>query len=83
MMTVKANAIIAKPNDYKVCGKCSSINWYENQNCHACGHTKFTADKRAVFDEVDSYIDIEYDHNEEFYDTHPEIDAGDYTYIEI
>ena len=70
-MQAKANAIIAKPNDYKVCVNCSSINWYENQNCHGCGNTKFIANKKKIFDEVDLYIDIEYDHNEEFYDTHP------------
>lgn len=82
-MTVTANTIIAKSTDYKVCKHCSSINWYEKTYCHTCGHTQFTTDKRAVVEEADSYIDLEYDYRQELYEEHPEIDVGDRTFIEV
>ena len=28
--------IAGKPNDYKKCPECHSINWYENENCVNC-----------------------------------------------
>lgn len=34
-------AVAGKPDDYKVCSNCNSINWYENDSCHNCDKTKF------------------------------------------
>ncbi len=35
------NRIVGKPDDYIKCKSCISLNWYENGNCVACGHTLF------------------------------------------
>lgn len=32
-MNHKLSRIIAKPDDYRVCPKCRTINWYENGEC--------------------------------------------------
>ena len=28
--------IAGKINDYKICGQCGQINWYENESCINC-----------------------------------------------
>lgn len=33
--------ITSNPQDYKKCEDCGLINWYENENCWACGSTYF------------------------------------------
>jgi len=34
--------IAGKPEDYKKCLRCGSVNWYENETCINCGYNKFT-----------------------------------------
>lgn len=82
-MKVMANEIIAKPSDYKSCKKCKSLNWYENEICHACDHTKFTNNEDIIIGEANEYIAIDYDYNEEFYETHEDIDPGDEAIITV
>jgi len=82
-MKAMANNIIAKPSDYKVCKKCKSINWYENGECHICDHPQFTTNEDIIIGEANEYIGIEYDNNEEFYDTHDDVDPGDEAIITI
>ena len=40
--------IIGKPSDFKICIDCSSINWYENEECHECGGKYFEQDDDEV-----------------------------------
>lgn len=33
--------VLSKKTDYKMCVKCKSVNWYENQTCWNCDSSKF------------------------------------------
>lgn len=42
--------IFCKPTDYKVCSKCSTINWYENEFCvsYSCVSKEFNSQTHDV-----------------------------------
>ena len=33
--------IVTKESDFKVCKKCNTLNWYENEECRECGSILF------------------------------------------
>ena len=41
--------IETKPSDFKVCKKCGSLNWYENESCFNCGAEEFDESEEAVW----------------------------------
>lgn len=51
--------ILGKPSDYKICKKCGSINWYENEEC-VCNSTDFKESEEDVIkwcnDEYDFWM---------------------------
>ena len=49
-MEADLNNIICKPSDFKICKKCNSVNWYENENCHNCDNTEFKEDEQSVIE---------------------------------
>lgn len=52
--------IAGKTNDYKICLRCGSVNWYENKECHICGNKTFREMTEKDADELlNSYEDDE------------------------
>ncbi len=55
--------MLSKPNDYKRCRHCGCWNWYENDECINCGHTKFrkvnTKDIEGLRQAFEGYDGIE------------------------
>lgn len=43
--------ILGKPNDYKTCLSCGTVNWYENEFCIAC-HNEIKHDNTLTKPEV-------------------------------
>lgn len=45
--------------DFKVCEKCGSLNWYENENCINCNLTSFretnNIDLESLNEEINEY----------------------------
>ena len=47
--------IAGKPNDYKKCPECHSINWYENEECVNCDYFFTSPNGKALeFTEADA-----------------------------
>lgn len=68
-MKTTIEKIIGKPNDYRICADCGSLNWYENEECHICEHTVLLEDINKVIqwvqDEIEFYMnDFEYTEDE-------------------
>ena len=51
------SVIACKTSDFKVCKECGCINWYENEECHNCGGSKFDESKEAV----ERWVKFEYE----------------------
>lgn len=68
-MTTQLAKVVGKISDYKICTKCYSLNFYENNVCHCCYESNFDNNL------VQGYINDEYSfyENEEGY-TETEID---------
>ena len=39
-MKHKLSRVIGKPDDYRLCPECRTINWYENSECVSCEETQ-------------------------------------------
>lgn len=46
--------IVSKPSDYKVCDKCDSINWYENEECVNCDSSAFSEPTKEYMKDLKS-----------------------------
>ena len=57
--------MLSKPSDYKICMECGTWNWYENDECIRCGHSKFrktnSRDTDAFREILKDYGNIELD----------------------
>ena len=49
--------IAGKPDDYKICRSCKTINWYENEECHNCLERHF----RRMTEKASEQLLKEYD----------------------
>jgi len=62
-MEADLGTISTKPGDYKVCNKCNTINWYENELCHVCNAKNFSSDMDIVrqwaSDELQYWMEME------------------------
>ena len=67
-METDLQRIQQKPNDYKVCLECGSLNFYENEHCVKCEHKIFDDTERlvtdAILDEYTQYEDLGYSEEE-------------------
>lgn len=52
-MHVTVGYLISKPEDFKICTRCRSLNWYENESCVNCGNGRF---RRATEKDVAAYV---------------------------
>ncbi|MCI4436858.1 MAG: hypothetical protein JHC33_08645 [Ignisphaera sp.] len=64
MIERKLIDIFSKPSDFKVCGRCNRINWYENYKC-----VSYSCNSVVFIDTVDIALKDEYAYwqNEEGY----------------
>ena len=46
--------IHSKLTDYKLCGRCGNLNWYENEKCIWCDTTEFNNDQDLVKEFVEN-----------------------------
>jgi ribosomal protein L40E len=46
-----------KPEDYQICSKCGSWNWYENENCVSCGE-ELKGSRRATEQDANRLYDV-------------------------
>ncbi len=52
-MTRQLVQIFSKPNDFKLCGSCNRINYYENEECIECGDNTFQYDGAGIAESID------------------------------
>ena len=54
-MHVTVGHLVSKPEDFKVCLRCGAFNWYENEKCINCRHTRF---RKAKDRDIEAYIAV-------------------------